>query len=116
MRVSIFGLGYVGAVASACLARDGHHVVGVDANADKVAQIRAGRAPVIEAGLDDLMAAMVASGRLTATTEAAAAVAESELSLISVGTPSRPNGSLDLSAVERVASDLGRALDRKSVV
>ncbi|MBI5831886.1 MAG: UDP-glucose/GDP-mannose dehydrogenase family protein [Armatimonadetes bacterium] len=114
MRVSVFGLGYVGAVASACLARDGHQVIGVDANADKVAQIRAGRAPVIEEGLDALIVAGVGSGRLTATTDAAAAVADSEISLISVGTPSRANGSLDLTAVERVAADLGRALAGKA--
>jgi GDP-mannose 6-dehydrogenase len=113
MKVSVFGLGYVGAVAAGCLARDGHTVVGCDSNAAKVELLNAGRAPVVEAGLDDLLAEAVAARRLWATTEAAEAVAASDLSLVSVGTPSRPNGGLDLSAVERVAIDLGAALRDK---
>lgn len=113
MKVSIFGLGYVGAVAAGCLARDGHEVIGCDASEAKVDMIRGGHAPVIEDQLDPLIAEGVASGRLRATTDAVAAVAETELSLVSVGTPSRANGSLDLTAVRRVAQDLGAAIAAK---
>mgnify|MGYP002682754064 FL=1 len=69
MRISIFGLGYVGAVTAACLARDGHHVIGVDVNADKVAGLAAGRSPIVEEGLDELLAREVAEGRVQATTD-----------------------------------------------
>ena len=114
MRVSVFGLGYVGSVSAASFAADGHQVVGVDVNPDKVASINAGRCPIIEPGLDDLLAAGVAEGRLRATTDAAEAVADSEVSLLCVGTPSRRNGSLDLAYLERVASQVGAALRNKS--
>jgi len=114
MRVSVFGLGYVGSVSAASFAADGHQVVGVDVNSDKVAAVNAGRCPIIEPGLDDLLAAGVAEGRLRATTDAAEAVADSEVSLLCVGTPSRRNGSLDLAYLERVASQVGAALRNKS--
>jgi GDP-mannose 6-dehydrogenase len=114
MRVSVFGLGYVGSVSAASFAADGHQVVGVDVNPDKVAAVNAGRCPIIEPGLDDLLATGVAEGRLRATTDAAEAVADSEVSLLCVGTPSRRNGSLDLTHLERVASQVGAALRNKS--
>ncbi len=114
MKVSVFGLGYVGAVSSACFANDGHEVIGVDLNADKVRLINDGRAPVIEAELPELIAAGVAAGRLRATTSVAEAVAETELSVVSVGTPSRANGSLNTAAVEKVAEEIGAALAGKS--
>ena len=114
MRVSVFGLGYVGSVSAASFAADGHQVVGVDVNPDKVAAVNAGRCPIIEPGLDDLLASGVAEGRLRATTDAAEAVADSEVSLLCVGTPSRRNGSLDLNYLERVASQVGAALRNKS--
>ena len=82
MRVSVFGLGYVGSVSAASFAADGHQVVGVDMNPDKVASVNAGRGPIIEPGLDDLLATGVAGGRLRATTDAAEAVADSEVSLL----------------------------------
>ncbi len=110
MRVSVFGLGYVGSVSAASFAADGHHVVGVDANADKVAAINAGKSPIVEPGLDDLLAQNVAGGRLRATTDAADAIRGTDLSLICVGTPSRRNGSLDLSHLERVSEQIGAAL------
>jgi GDP-mannose 6-dehydrogenase len=110
MKVSVFGLGYVGSVSAASLAADGHTVVGVDVNADKVAAVNAGRSPIVEPGLDDLLAQGVAEGRLRATTDAAEAVRASEVSLLSVGTPSRRNGSLDLTYLERVSEQIGRAL------
>jgi GDP-mannose 6-dehydrogenase len=114
MRVSVFGLGYVGSVSAASFAADGHQVVGVDINQDKVAALNAGRSPIVEPGLDVLVARGVADGRLRATTDTDEAVASSEVSLVSVGTPSRRNGSLDLSYLERVMTELGAALQKKS--
>ena len=113
MKVSVFGLGYVGSVSAAMLASDGHDVVGVDLNADKVAAINSGASPIVEPGLGDVLRDVVDSGRLRATTDTAAAVRDSDISLICVGTPSRRNGSLDLSYVERVASEIGAALRDK---
>lgn len=113
-RISVFGLGYVGAVTAACLAEAGHQVVGVDVNPAKTRTIESGRAPVLEPGLDDLVAAGRRSGRLYATSDPAAAVSESEISFICVGTPSLPNGGLDLCAVERVCEEIGTALRSKN--
>src|SRR5438552_14744448 len=113
MRVSVFGLGYVGSVSAASFAADGHEVIGVDVNADKVAAVNAGRSPIIEPGLDDLLARAVSEGRLRATASTADAVAESDVSLLCVGTPSRKNGSLDLTYLERVAEQIGVALADK---
>jgi GDP-mannose 6-dehydrogenase len=110
MRVSVFGLGYVGSVSAASFAEEGHHVVGVDVNADKVAAINAGKSPIVEPGLEELLARSVAGGRLRATCDTAAAVRDTELSLLCVGTPSRRNGSLDLTYLERVAEQIGAAL------
>ena len=110
MKVSVFGLGYVGTVSAASLAADGHTVVGVDVNPDKVAAVNAGHSPIVEPGLDELLASGVADGRLRATTDAAEAVHASEASLLCVGTPSRRNGSLDLTYLERVSEQIGRAL------
>jgi GDP-mannose 6-dehydrogenase len=114
MKISIFGLGYVGAVSLACLARDGHNVIGVDIDQAKLDLIRAGRTPVVEEGMVDLMAGVAASGRVTVTTDVARAVIESELSLICVGTPSAPNGSQDQSAILKLAHELGRAMRDKA--
>jgi GDP-mannose 6-dehydrogenase len=114
MRISIFGLGYVGAVSLACLARDGHLVIGVDIDAAKLELIRSGKTPVVEEGMVDLMALMAASGRVSVTTDVVQAVMDSELSLICVGTPSAPNGSQDQSAMLKLAHDLGRAMRGKA--
>jgi len=113
MRVSVFGLGYVGCVSAASFAGDGHEVVGVDVNADKVAAINAGRSPIVEPGLDELLARCSAEGRLRATTDTAEAIRDSEVSLLCVGTPSRKNGSLDLTYLERVSEQVGAALKDK---
>jgi GDP-mannose 6-dehydrogenase len=110
MRVSVFGLGYVGCVTAACLARSGHDVVGVDVNADKVAMVNAGTSPIVEPGLGELLADVVAAGRLSATTSTGDAVASSSLSLLCVGTPGRANGQLDVSAIARVGRAIGAAL------
>lgn len=110
MKVSVFGLGYVGSVCSASLAADGHEVVGVDVNADKVATVNAGRSPIVEPGLGDLIARAVDKGRLRATTDPAEGVRSTNVSLVCVGTPSRRNGSLDLTYLERVCHQIGAAL------
>ncbi|HUR33062.1 MAG TPA: UDP-glucose/GDP-mannose dehydrogenase family protein [Vicinamibacterales bacterium] len=113
MKVSVFGLGYVGSVSAASFAADGHQVVGVDVNADKVAAVNAGRSPIVEPGLEEQLSAAVAEGRLRATTDTADAIASTEVSLLCVGTPSRKNGSLDLSYLERVATQIGEELAKK---
>ena len=110
MKVSVFGLGYVGSVSAASLASDGHEVIGVDVNRGKVAAVTAGRSPIVEPGLDEMLARAMTDGRLSATTDTAAAIRETEVSLLCVGTPSRRNGSLDLTYLERVCEQIGRAL------
>ncbi len=115
MNISVFGLGYVGAVSLACLARDGHRVTGVDVDETKLAQIAAGKTPVVEEGMIELMAEVAASGRVAVTTDVRQAVHASEVSFICVGTPSAPNGSQDQSALLRIARELGAALrDKRS--
>lgn len=110
MNISIFGLGYVGAVSLACLAREGHDVIGVDVDPAKLQMIRDGKTPVVEEGMVELMAKVVASGRVSVTTDPAEAMRKSEVSLICVGTPSAANGSQDQGAVVRLAEQVGRAL------
>jgi GDP-mannose 6-dehydrogenase len=112
-RVAIFGLGYVGCVSAACLASRGHTVIGVDVSPDKVAMVAGGRTPVVEERIGELIAGQVAAGRLTATTDAAAAVAATDLALVCVGTPSTPSGSLLTSYLEQVADEIGAALARR---
>jgi GDP-mannose 6-dehydrogenase len=113
MNVSIFGLGYVGAVSLACLARDGHHVIGVDVDRSKLDLIRQGRSPIVEGGMQELMEQVVASGRVEVTDDPRVAFAGSDVSFVCVGTPSRPNGSQDLRALERLGVQLGEALQAK---
>ena len=110
MRISIFGLGYVGAVSMACLARDGHELLGVDVDPVKLDLIRNGRSPIIEEGIQQLMQQVVAAGRVRVTSDPVQAIAETELSFVCVGTPSSPNGSQDLGAILRLADQLGVAL------
>jgi GDP-mannose 6-dehydrogenase len=114
MRVSLFGLGYVGCVTAACLAECGHEVWGVDVNAEKVGMINTGRSPIIEKGLEERILEGSRTGHFKATTDANEAVLNSEVSLVCVGTPSNGNGSLDLKAVKAVAAQIGRALCEKS--
>jgi GDP-mannose 6-dehydrogenase len=104
----------VGAVSLACLSRDGHRVIGVDVDPAKLALISEGKTPVVEEGMVDLMQYVVASGRVSVTQDALSAVAQSDLSLICVGTPSAPNGSQDQTAMIRLAHDLGRAMRTKT--
>ncbi len=114
MKVSVFGLGYVGSVSAASFAADGHTVVGVDVNPTKVQSLNEGRSPIVEKGLDELIRDAVANGSLRATTDTSEAIAASELSLVCVGTPSRRNGSLDLTYLERVCEQIGEALRDKT--
>ena len=113
MKVSVFGLGYVGSVSAASFAADGHTVVGVDVNPEKAASVNEGRSPIVEKGLPELIEESVRRGALRATTRTSEAVAETDLSLICVGTPSRKNGSLDLTYLERVCDQIGEALRAK---
>lgn len=113
MKISIFGLGYVGAVSLACLSRDGHEVIGVDIEPAKLELIKAGKTPVVEEGMVELMAQVAASGRVTVTSDAQQAVQDSEISLICVGTPSAANGSQDQGAILRLAAEIGQAIGQK---
>ena len=109
-NVSIFGAGYVGCVTAACLARDGHSVRAVDVNENKIRTIAAGRSPIREPGLEELIAQQVAQGSLIPTTDAKQAIAESDIAMIAVGTPSASDGSVNLSALKRVLKTIGLQL------
>lgn len=113
MKVAIFGAGYVGLVTGACLAHIGHHVVCVDVDPAKVAEINAGRSPIYEPGLDEILTAVRAEGRFSATTDAEAAIADSELSMIAVGTPPK-GGRIDLGYVAEVSTTIGKSLAKRS--
>jgi GDP-mannose 6-dehydrogenase len=113
MKISVLGLGYVGCVSAACLARDGHSVIGVDVNPEKVRIINGGGSPIVEPGMDHLIAAMVKKGRLVASLDPGGAVLGTDLSIVCVGTPANQNGSLDLSFVKRACRQLGEALAAK---
>jgi len=113
MKLSVFGLGYVGCVSAACFAKEGHEVIGVDVSQTKVDIINDGKSPIVEAGISELTNEVVAAKRLRATTNAAEAVRDSELSLVCVGTPSNSNGSLDLTYIKRVCQEIGAALEGK---
>jgi GDP-mannose 6-dehydrogenase len=113
MRISVFGLGYVGCVSAACLASQGHEVVGVDVSPTKVDLIRRGRAPLVEERIGELTAEVVRTGALRATDNAAEAIEATEISLICVGTPSAPSGNMSTEYLERVAEQIGTALADK---
>jgi GDP-mannose 6-dehydrogenase len=114
MRLSVFGLGYVGCVSSACFSDQGHEVVGVDTNPLKVQIINEGRTPVIEPGVEDLIGRAVKDKRLRATTDPLDAVENTDVSLVCVGTPGRSNGCLDLAYVKGACKQIGAALEVKS--
>jgi GDP-mannose 6-dehydrogenase len=113
LRISIFGLGYVGTVCAACLAKRGHHVVGVDKSAAKIEALRVGESPIVEATLDILVRDTVKSGHLRVTFDEIEAIHNTDLSLICVGTPNQRNGCLNLAAVSEIASTIGQAIRNK---
>jgi GDP-mannose 6-dehydrogenase len=114
VKISIFGMGYVGTVSAGCLAQDGHEVIGVDPVRTKVDLINAGQSPIIEVDIAEIIAATVKSGRLRATVNQDEAIMQTELSFVCVGTPSQANGNLDLTYIRRVCELIGRALKNKS--
>ena len=113
MKISVFGLGYVGAVSCGCLPELGHEVIGVDISPQKVSMINSGQSPVVEEGINELISAAVKAGRLRATDDVEFAVLGSEVSLISVATPSNPNYTPNLTAVDEVIRSIGTALRKK---
>jgi len=110
MKISVLGLGYVGAVSAGCLARDGHEVIGVDPERAKVDLINAGRSPIIEKDIGEIIQAQVKAGRLAASTDVETAVRHTDLVFVCVGTPSLANGGIDLRYVRRVCEQIGRAI------
>jgi GDP-mannose 6-dehydrogenase len=114
MKISVFGMGYVGCVTAACLSKQGHKVVGVDVNHEKVRAINEGRAPLIEPNIEDMIRDSVRAGSLRATTDPTDAISATDLSLVCVGTPSMRNGRLDLSGITEVSKELGQALRGKA--
>ena len=113
MDISVFGLGYVGAVTAACLAKAGHRVVGVDPNPTKTDLVNEGQAPIIEKDVGEMTADAVSAGLLSATDDARGAIRDTSLSLVCVGTPSQSNGDLDLRYIERVCEEIGEAIRGK---
>jgi GDP-mannose 6-dehydrogenase len=114
MKISVFGLGYVGTICAACLADRGHNVIVVDKLESKVDLIRSGRSPIIERDIDGLIKRTIEAGRLVATMDVTQAVASTDLSIVCVGTPSQPNGALSLKAIEAVSTEIGQAIRSKA--
>jgi GDP-mannose 6-dehydrogenase len=110
MKICVLGLGYVGAVSAGCLAKDGHEVIGVDPERTKVDLINAGKSPIIEKDIGDIIHEQVAAGRLRASTEVGDAVRHTDLALVCVGTPSLPNGGIDLTYIKRVCQQIGETI------
>src|SRR5438067_696946 len=114
MKISVFGLGYVGSVTATCFADKGHDVIGVEVNPDKLALFRAGQTPLFEPGLAELLAKVHGADRFGATADAAEAIRNSTISFICVGTPSKKGGQSDLSHVEHVSREIGEAVKAKN--
>jgi GDP-mannose 6-dehydrogenase len=114
MRISIFGIGYVGCVSAACFAREGHDVIGVDVNPTKADIINSGKSPIVEPGITELINDVVKAGNLRATTSSSEAIEASDISLVCVGTPSKPNGSLNLDHVRKVCEEIGAGIGAKN--
>src|SRR4051812_5768361 len=107
MKICVLGLGYVGAVSAACLSKEGHEVIGVDPERTKVDLINAGRTPIIEKDIGDIIAEQVRNGRLPATSDVDTAVRHTDLAFVCVGTPSLANGGIDLRYIRRVCEQIG---------
>ena len=110
MKISVFGLGYVGTVSAGCLASEGHEVIGVDPVRAKAELINSGRSPIVEADIAEIVASAASAGRLRASDDSAQAIFETELSFVCVGTPSQANGNLDLRYIRRICEQIGEAL------
>jgi GDP-mannose 6-dehydrogenase len=110
VKIAILGLGYVGTVCGACFAGAGHEVVGVDVSTHKVEMINSGKSPIVETGLDELLADVSSRGLFRGSTDTSAVVQQSDLSLVCVGTPSKPDGSLNLDFIYTVCREIGQAL------
>jgi GDP-mannose 6-dehydrogenase len=113
VRISVFGLGYVGTVSAGCLANQGNSVIGVDPVPDKVDLINRGHAPIVEVEIGEIIAEMVKAGRLKATHDGTSAVHDTDISFVCVGTPSQQNGNLDLRYIRRICEQIGEALKTK---
>ncbi len=113
MNISIFGLGYVGCVTGACLAKEGHLVMGVDINKVKIDAISQKKSPIVEKGLDEMVDLVVSSGALTVTYDHTEAILNTDVSMICVGTPSHESGSIDLKPLQSVCQKIGEAINRK---
>lgn len=113
MRVSVFGLGYVGLVSAACLARDGHTVIGCDSDPAKLDLLQAGHSPVVEPGVDELVAKALGSGHLRVTADTRTTVERSDVSLVCVGTPANDDGTQSQAAIRRLVVELGSAMATK---
>lgn len=113
LRISVLGLGYVGTVSAGCFARDGHEVIGVDPVRTKVDLINGGQSPIIESEIGEIIASAAKASRLRATQDVAEAIQSSDLSFVCVGTPSQPNGNLDLRYIRRVCEQIGQSLRAK---
>src|SRR5689334_5015963 len=113
MKISIFGLGYVGCVSAACFSNTGHEVIGVDVNPLKVEIINGERSPIVEPGIEELIATAISQKKLSATTDAKQAIMDSDVSLVCIGTPGQHNGSLDLSYIKSACQQIGEALTSK---
>lgn len=114
LNIAVFGMGYVGCVSAACLASRGNSVIGVDVNPDKIAMVNEGRTPVVEERIGDLIAEQVQAGRLRATVDHREAIAQTDVALVCVGTPSAPSGALSTRYLEEVAAQIGEALTDRS--
>jgi GDP-mannose 6-dehydrogenase len=112
-RISIFGLGYVGAVSLACLARDGHEMVGVDIDPNKLELLRKGQAPIVETGIQELTRNVMRDGKVQVTDSVRQAILATDISFVCVGTPASPNGNQDLTAIKRIAEQIGAVLREK---
>ena len=113
MKISIFGLGYVGCVSLGCLSRNGHQVTGVDLNNKKVDFINRGKATIVEKEIDEIISEQHKLGKISATTDGIDAVRNTEVSIICVGTPSTPNGHLDINAILKVSGEIGKGIRKK---
>ncbi len=114
MKISIFGLGYVGTVTAACLAREGHEVIGIDINREKIDTINAGKCPIVEERIGEIIAEVVGRRQLKASFDSKSAINHTDVSMICVGTPSQDNGDTDLSFVLRLSEKIGQVLKNKS--